>query len=280
MPHFVLAEALRESVLDRLLGGAALMTIPADWELDLYNGDPLDGGSVITGTGYARPTILAAGWQRAELGKANTGVIKFPPTGSGTGGWTFDAEEPVYLALTDGTDVLASVPGLFSDFPVDWVTTFPNYDRIEIPVRNLVLDMQFSPGEQAFAMSAGLRRSILDRLFGNVAWTPPSSWTLGLWNGSPFQGGKELDDPEYSRLTRANDGTEWEVAATGKTNLTEIRFPASGSPTRNWGYASHLCLCPAGGSPQIAMRLDHPVEMEIGKPLSLAAGSLEVDWIS
>lgn len=275
----ILEETLREEILDYLLGGTAIATsLPSTWTLGLYLGNPLTTGTEFTGVNYAAVTLAASGWHPAALRKTNIDLVRWPAaTTAGAGGWPVPAGTDVYVGFRNGGGpVLATLINNANN-----VTgyTLPSGDYMECPAASLTFDWFVYPETQSFAMAKTLRSAILDHLFGAVAWTVPASWELALWRGSPFAGGAEVIDPEYARLTRTNDGTEWTAASTGKTNATEIRWPATGTPVRNWGTATHLCLCEAGASPTVAIALGTPVTPRPGTPLVLAAGAVSIAFV-
>ena len=91
--------------------------------------------------------------------------------------------------------------------------------------------------------------NILDREFGNSAYTPPSSFFLGLSVNTPSYSGSnflEPSDPQYSRVNVVNNKTSFSVSASGliSNNLT-ISFPQSGS---SWGVISTLGFFDASAS--------------------------------
>lgn len=274
----ILEATLQEEILDYLLGSTAISTtLPSTWTLGLYLGNPLTTGTELTGVNYAAVTVAATGWHPAELRKTNVNMIRWPAVlNAGTGGWTFPAGTDLYVGLRNGTGPVLAI--LVNNSVNISGTVLPSGDYVECPAASLTFDWYVYPDTQSFAMAKGLRSAILDRLFGAVTWTPPGSWQLALWRGSPFAGGSEVTDPEYVRLTRANDATEWGAGATPKTNLTQIRWPATGTPLRNWGTATHLCLCEAGAAPSIAVALSTPAPLRPGVALVLAPGAVSISW--
>jgi hypothetical protein len=270
---------LRESILDVLLGNAAMMALPSDWTAALYLGDPLGAGTEMTGTNYAAVSILAADWTPASAGKRNAVTVRWPATGFvGAGGWSLGTAGQLHLALRDGTDppliaLLASLQYLSG-------YTVPPGETVECPAGTIVIDWVVLPDSQTFGLSAAFRQMFLDHIFGGAALTIPANWELALWRGSPFAGGTEVTDPEYARLTRPNDNTEWSAASGGKANLTAVRWPATGSPVRQWGTVTHLCLClPGSDTASVALTLSWPLAMGPGNPLDLAIGAISADWL-
>ena len=275
----ILEATLRREILDYLLGSTAIATsLPSTWTLGLYLGNPLTTGTEFTGVNYAAVTVAAAGWYPAEVEKTNINTIRWPAVlNIGAGGWTVPPGTDAYVGLRNGGGPVLAI--LRNNGPTILGYTVPAGDYMECPANNLTFEWFVYPETQSFAMAKALRSAILDRLFGAVAWTVPASWELALWRGSPFAGGAEVIDPEYVRLTRTNDTTEWGVGATPKTNLTEIRWPATGTPVRSWGTVTHLCLCVAGAAPSIAVVLSTPVALRPGTPLVLAPGAVSATFV-
>lgn len=276
-----LSSTLADEVLDLLFGGAALTLLPAtDWTVRIYLGHPFNGGSELTGTGYAPVTYPLTAWLPASEGKLNNAELRFPATGGAGGNWPATPVSPEtisYLVLCDGAVPLVALLGYrFGGVPHlvisgDWVEIDPGALRVAWTV---------FPDTQPLAMSAAIRHALLDYLVSGVAWTPPANWEAALWRGSPYAGGQEVSDPDYARITTANDATFWQEASAGISNLAALRWPASGTPAREWGLVTHLCFCLPGGSASVAIALGTPVTPRPGVPLNLAIGDVSVFWQS
>ncbi len=269
---------LREEILDHLLGGIAMSALPSTWTLGLYLGNPLTTGTEFTGVNYAAVTLAASGWHPADLRKTNINLIRWPASlTAGAGGWYVPPGIDVFVGFRDGAGPVRAT--LINNANNVTGYTLPAGDYMECSAASLTFEWYVYPENQSFAMSKTLRSAILDHLFGAVAWTVPASWELALWRGSPFAGGSEVIDPEYARLTRTNDEAEWGSGISPKTNQSEIRWPATGTPVRNWGTATHLCLCEAGAAPSVAISLGTPVTPRPGTPLVLAVGAVSIQFV-
>lgn len=88
----------------------------------------------------------------------------------------------------------------------------------------------------AGSFSDFLENELLDHVFGNAAYSAPSNTYVGLYTAAPTDagGGTEVSGNGYTRVTVANNATNWPAASGGaKSNGVAITFPtASGG---NWG---------------------------------------------
>jgi len=274
-----LAQSLRYDLLDQLFGQASpTITIPAVWKLALYagNADPFAGGSEITGTNYAAVNYTnASGWTAASLGKRNLNLITWPAAGAG--GWTYPGSVAPKIVFRDASGPPLILVEAFTRDLTGW--TVPSGDTVQIEVNTLGLTWTVAADTDKLVLSTTERNSILDYLVGGGTWSPPSTWDLALWRGSPFAGGREVEDPAYARISQYNSSSEWGPASSGKVSLSNIRWPASGTPTRYWGTVTHLCYHrPGAAAPTAALKLDYPILVGPGQPLSLPAGSISATW--
>lgn len=94
-----------------------------------------------------------------------------------------------------------------------------------------------------------LENKLADHLFRGTAYTPPSTWYVGLMTSaaSDTGPGTEVSVGSYARVAVSNAAASWKGthgSATGAssgtsgtvTNAAAITFPA---PTANWGTVSY-----------------------------------------
>ncbi len=79
--------------------------------------------------------------------------------------------------------------------------------------------------------------AILDHIFGNTTFTPPSTFYIALFTTAPdFEtgtGGTEVSGGSYARASVTNNTTNFPNSSGGsKSNGTDILFP---TPTASWG---------------------------------------------
>ena len=87
-----------------------------------------------------------------------------------------------------------------------------------------------------------LELEVLDHLLGAQTYSPPATYYVALFTVAPSDsgGGTEVAGNNYSRVSVANNTTNWNTAASGSTsNKVAITFPvASGS----WGTVVAFAL--------------------------------------
>lgn len=90
------SDTARNAVLDTSINTAA----PTPLYLALYAGDPMTGGTEITGGGYARVSIASSGWAAASAGvKATNAAVSFPFS---TAAWSATATHAALLSASTG----------------------------------------------------------------------------------------------------------------------------------------------------------------------------------
>lgn len=277
---FTLAATLRNEILDRLFGGQAMTALPADWEMSLWTADPLEGGAEVTGTNYARQTLAAANWEGLSTTRQVKVPVRWPASGNaGSGGWTAPLR---YLGLSAvGDPPLVSILGYQGAYTSLGDGEYAEAAAGTIRVGFITVDSTAT----AIWLNAAMASSILSFIFGGgagPAFSVPTDWEVSLWTGNPLhpQAGYEVYDPEYARLTMPNDLTNWQDAATGKTNLTGLRWPAAGTPAREWGRISYLGFSASpGADPVLAISME-PRTLRPGTPLSIAPGDINIVWFA
>src|ERR1051325_881724 len=131
------------------------------------------------------------------------------------------------------------------------------------------------------ALSVTSSDELLDKEFGAVDYTPPTSHWLALYSSAPAadgSGGTELPFTNgYARLEVTNDKTSW-TNASGKSlsNAIELAFdPASGG---DWPTAVAIVLktLSTGGTVRAHGLLEEPVTVTDGHSASYDIGALEI----
>jgi len=130
------------------------------------------------------------------------------------------------------------------------------------------------------ALSVVCSDELLDKEFGAVDYTPPSSHFLALYSTAPASdgsGGTELPFTHgYARVEVPNDKTSW-ATASGKSlsNAILIAFPNADA---DWATAVAIVLKTAstGGTVRAHGLLEEPVTVRSGKHAEYEAGALEI----
>ena len=140
------------------------------------------------------------------------------------------------------------------------------------------------------AMTNFLENKLVDALFRNVSYTPPTTLYVALYTVVPTSagGGTEVTGGSYARTTLAASATNWastggagtttnpSAGTTGATsNNAAITFPA---PTANWGTVVAFAIFDAlAGNMLIFGNLTSSKTVNNGDAApSFAAGSLVV----
>lgn len=117
---------------------------------------------------------------------------------------------------------------------------------------------------------------ILDHLFGNGSYTPPTIY-VGLSTADPTDDASGLAEPSgngYARVETA--GSDWDTSSGGATaNTNAVTFPeASGA----WGNCTHFALFDAAtdGNMLAHGTLDAARNIVSGQTPRFAAGELDV----
>lgn len=139
------------------------------------------------------------------------------------------------------------------------------------------------------SMTDYLENKVVDWLFRGVAFTPPTTWYVGLLTAAPSDstGGTEVSGGSYARVGLAASTANWAAtngagtttnpsSGTGGTtsNNSVLTFPA---PTANWGVVTHLGLYDASTAGnlcfQVALTTSKTINNGDAAP-SFAAGAL------
>lgn len=117
---------------------------------------------------------------------------------------------------------------------------------------------------------------ILQHVYGNVSWTPPSVYYFGL-SATPISEGGAGETPptdvNYARVAVANGTFSFLYSANQITNGTVIQFaaPAADMPTMNFLTISDA---PTGGNIRNAGSLSPSQTLLAGQQLRFDAGDL------
>lgn len=120
---------------------------------------------------------------------------------------------------------------------------------------------------------------ILDKSFGNVDYTPPTNYYMGLSTTPISSSGSNATEPtggSYARVLVANNKTYFGYASNAIiTNGCAIIFPTSGS---SWGTITHVGLWDAStsGSVWFYEALPTPKIVQIATQVSFDAGAIQI----
>lgn len=122
-----------------------------------------------------------------------------------------------------------------------------------------------------------LENELLDHVFGNGSYTPPTNVFVALSTADPTDDGSGIAEPgagAYARVSTA--GADWNTAVAGALdNANEITFPEA---TASWGTLTHFALFDAltGGNMLGHSSLTTSKAIGIGDTAKYAAGELDV----
>lgn len=118
---------------------------------------------------------------------------------------------------------------------------------------------------------------ILDHLFGNGSYTPPTIY-LALSTADPGDDGTGLSEPSGNGYARAvTAASDWNAASGGALdNANVIEFPEA---TGAWGTITHFALLDAasGGNLLAHGALSQSKTIASGDTARFAAGDLEIN---
>lgn len=223
-----ISDYLELELLDHVFQAAAAYTPPTVY-IALSTADPTDNASGIAepvGNGYARKAHAA--WNAAATRAiTNNGVITFAQA---TGAWGTITHYAIYDAITAG-NMLAHGSLATNKSVVNGNT--PSIATTEISV-------SFNTA----GFSTFLANELLDHVFGNGAYTSPSTF-VALSTTIPTDTGN-VTEPGAGAYAR-KECTAWDVASAGATQNTGVITFAT--PTASWGlcvYAAIYSLVTAG----------------------------------
>lgn len=131
------------------------------------------------------------------------------------------------------------------------------------------------------ALSTVCSDELLDKEFGGVDYTPPTSHWLAFYSVAPAadgSGGTELPfTNDYARVEVPNNKTSWSNAsAKSVINAIELAFPQANGGDWPQAVAIVLKTASTGGSVRAHGSLDEPVTVKDGKTASYGIGQLEI----
>jgi len=124
---------------------------------------------------------------------------------------------------------------------------------------------------------------ILDKDFGNTAYTTPSTLYFGLSTTSIGDDGTGETEPSggaYARIALTNNKINWDTAASGSlTNLTVVQFVES---TASWGTITHVFISDAitSGNMLYFGALSPSRQVQINTVVYFAVGAITVSIVN
>ena len=119
----------------------------------------------------------------------------------------------------------------------------------------------------ASGFSDYFENNVIGYLFGNVAYSLPATYYVGLWTAtlSDASTGSTAGEPSgnaYARVAVTNDSSNFDAASGGATaNTGLITFPMA---TGSWGSVTYVALCGASTTGNII------AYAELGTPISVS----------
>jgi len=123
------------------------------------------------------------------------------------------------------------------------------------------------------------QNSILDLCFGNIAYTPPASYWLGLSTTTIYADGSGATEPSgygYARVELPNDKSTFSYSASGCVlNSGSISFPLT---TGSWGTMTYAGLWSGstGGSVLYFTALSPSVVIQNATVVNISACQLAI----
>lgn len=271
-------DAQQIAVLDWLLGGGSL-TIPTGYDLALYQGVPMAGGTEVStggGSNYARLALTNDSSLFADTSgalKVSANAITMPATGTAGATWTFN-----YMALMAAGTSTCWLQLLVTAGSSGSILTG---ETLEIRAGKLILRWR-ADGLLSIWDDTYFGRW-WDALFGGAGFTPAVTVKIKLYIGDPREEGVEAstEGTDYAPLELDNDGTLWSTGALLKENAVELRWPASGGFTGALGNVSHVAIYDAD-TDDLMLVLARPggaAYVAEGDDVTIAAGELNFGMI-
>lgn len=266
---------LKHKILNHVLRNTTY-TPPNPIYIALYTSDPtdLDGGTEISGSGYARvtaPSFTVSGNQ------ASVSAYSSFPASSGSWGWI------TYYGIKD-----ASTSGsllFYGRLRDNQITTGDQYVSGSRYIRGGDIFGAHS-GSIVISMEGGysnyLAGELLDHILNNSAYTSPGlNVYAALYNTLPDandSGGTEVSGTGYSRMRISGSG--WTSPSQGTTyNAISLVFTED-APV-GWGVIEGVCLrdAPSGGNMLFRGNILPPPTILLGDSFKFDVGNLAVSII-
>jgi len=128
-------------------------------------------------------------------------------------------------------------------------------------------------------ISSYLAEALLDHVFGDTAYTTPSTVYVGLFLVMPDAdgvGGTEVATASYARVAVTNDGTNWAVAASRqKLNDTDVTFAQA---AEDWGsvVGAGIFDDPTAGNLMVFDDFDSPIDVFTNGIVSFIPGQIAI----
>ncbi len=134
-------------------------------------------------------------------------------------------------------------------------------------------------------MAAGFsdyfENKVLGYLFGNVAYSLPATYYVGLWtsslsDSSTGSAAGEVSGGSYARQAVTNDSSSWDAASSGATaNTNLISFPMASA---SWGTVTYVGICDAStaGNMIAYAQLTTPVSVAQYDTVIFQPGDLDI----
>jgi hypothetical protein len=122
---------------------------------------------------------------------------------------------------------------------------------------------------------------VLGYLFGNVAYSLPSTYYVGLWTASLSDSSTgstagEVSGGSYARQSVTNNSSNWDAATSGATaNTNLISFPMASA---SWGTVTYVGICDAStaGNMIAYAQLTSPVSVAQYDTVIFQPGDLDI----
>lgn len=279
MDDGIIPDARQTALLDWLFGGGSLPSI-ANWAFALWSGsNPFTGGAEPTDGAYARRTLAnnTSTWASAVAAtKRSFLAVRFPVSGNTGAEWAFH-----WLVLIDPATghhwyrMAVTSTGYLTAGGSPGLGTASN---MTVAAGDIVAQFRH-PGE-ASVLTDYVLHAIANRLFGGLAFSPPTNLQISLWNGDPRDGGTEVPTAGtgYARLARTNNSVTWQTAAIVKRNAVALIWPATGGFSAAIGWVSHICLHDAATGELLAAvpRTGGELYVDAGLPFRVETGNLVI----
>lgn len=221
---------LREKILEHLRGNA--FTSPTTVQIGAHTSNPGADGTTgeLSGNGYARVTLGSGGLTTFSAGAnrqtANVGAFAFP---SATASWGL----VTHLSVWSGTDFLFPVT-LQSSVNINTAG-----DVLTIAAGTLIFRWPGGTGTDGF--SDYYANGLLDHIFRNVAFSPPTNAFNTLFNSDPGAVGAsgEVTTNGAARVQLMTGGVTFTAATDGEIESEDdiVHGPADGGA---WNTISHV----------------------------------------